>query len=170
MRAACFRLTRSLSLALALAAAGSAQAQSFSTLEERMSEREFTSAGLNKLSAEELAYLNAWLAQKASVGVSSGTQQSTPAGQSPADRVGLPPERVEGSDQVTSRLLGSFRGWTGNTEFRLENGQVWQQTGGGNLSGVSLESPEVFIEKSMFGAWYLRVEGYNTRAKVKRLR
>ena len=164
MRAACFRLTRSLSLALALAAVGSAQAQNFSSLEERMSEREFSSAGLNKLSAEELAFLNAWLAQKA-----PGTATVAAPVYSGVDRTGLPAESSGSGDRVVSSVAGTFRGWTGNTEFRLANGQVWQQTGGSNLS-VNMESPTVVIEKGMFNSWYLRVEGYNTRAKVKRLR
>lgn len=151
-----------LALALLLAtAAASVCAQSFSSLEERMSLRDFESAGLQKLSPEELAFLNRWLAER-------GLTAPPTAAAAQADRVGLAPERGS-EDAVRSRLLGSFRGWSGNTVFRLENGQVWQQTGGGALAGVSLESPTVSIERGLFGAWYLRVEGYNSRAKVKRI-
>lgn len=129
-----------------------------------MSEREFSSAGLNKLSAEELAFLNAWLAQK-TPGTATVAAPVSPG----VDRTGLPAESSGSGDRVVSSVAGTFRGWTGNTEFRLANGQVWQQTGGSNLS-VNMESPTVVIEKGMFNSWYLRVEGYNTRAKVKRLR
>ncbi len=147
---------------LLLSTSATLSAQTFSSLEERMSQRDFESAGLQKLSAEELAFLNRWLVERslsAPVTAASGS----------ADRVGLPPTASESGDRVQSRLLGSFRGWSGNTVFRLENGQVWQQTGGGELAGVNLESPGVTIEKGVFGAWYLRVEGYNSRAKVKRV-
>ncbi|ODU45030.1 hypothetical protein [uncultured Aquimonas sp.] len=155
------RATR-LALAFALAGASlSLHAQDFSSLEERMSQREFERAGLQKLSAEELAFLNRWLVDKGLTAMPAETVRN--------DRIGLPAERNAANDEVRSRLLGSFRGWTGNTVFRLENGQVWQQTDGGRLAGVNLDSPEVKIEKSLFGAWYLSVEGYNTRAKVRRL-
>lgn len=136
-------------------------AQSFSSLEERMSQRDFENSGLQKLSEEELAFLNRWLQER---GLTAATAPA-PA----ADTIGLPPARTDSGDRVQSRLMGSFRGWSGNTVFRLENGQVWQQTGGGELAGVNLESPSVTIEKGMLGAWYLRVEGYNSRAKVKRV-
>ncbi len=137
-------------------------AQTFSSLEERMSQRDFERAGLQNLSAEELAYLNRWLQERGLTAPAASTAGA-------ADRIGLAPAATGSSDRVQSRLLGSFRGWSGNTVFRLENGQVWQQTGGGTLAGVNLESPTVTIEKSLFGAWYLRVEGYNSRAKVKRV-
>lgn len=147
---------------LLLSTSATLSAQTFSSLEERMSQRDFESAGLQKLSAEELAFLNRWLVER-------GLSARVPAASGSADRVGLPPTASESGDRVQSRLLGSFRGWSGNTVFRLENGQVWQQTGGGELAGVNLESPGVTIEKGVFGAWYLRVEGYNSRAKVKRV-
>jgi hypothetical protein len=154
----------SLLLTALLACSGLAEAQRFSSLEERMSDAEFRAAGLDTLSAAQLAALNQWLTERGLVGADAS---APPADAS--DRVGLAPERGQ-SDRVSSRLMGSFRGWTGSTEFQLQNGQVWRQTGGGELAGVSLEEPEVTIEQGIFGTWYLRVEGYNSRAKVKRVR
>jgi len=148
---------------LASLAAGVTRAQEFSSLEERMSAKEFRDAGLDKLSAEELAHLNRWLRERASATVAA------PAAAPVEDRTGFPAGRNE-PDRIVSRLIGSFRGWSGNTQFRLDNGQVWQQTDDTTFGGVSLESPQVTIDKGMFGAWYLRVEGYNSRAKVKRVR
>lgn len=155
-----------LALALLLLSASAALcAQSFSSLEERMSQRDFENAGLQKLSADELAFLNRWLQER---GLSAPAANAAGVAGA-ADRIGLPPARDPSNEIVRSRLLGSFRGWSGNTVFRLENGQVWQQTDGGRLAGVNLDSPPVTIRKSLFGAWYLSVEGYNTRAKVQRL-
>lgn len=157
------RLVQTVLALLLVSSSFALPAQDFSSLEERMSQRDFESAGLQKLTAEELAFLNRWLQERGLTAPSGATASNA------ADRVGLPPERDRADQIVRSRLLGSFRGWTGNTVFRLENGQVWQQTGGDRLAGVSLDSPEVTIEKSLFGAWYLSVEGYNSRAKVKRI-
>ena len=32
------------------------------------------------------------------------------------------------TNQITSRILGEFKGWSGYTKFQLENGQIWQQS------------------------------------------
>ena len=72
------------------------------------------------------------------------------------------------TSEITSRIIGQFDGWTGKTEFRLENGQVWTQSGNGFLK-VSLNNPKVTIEKATFGGFRLSVEGYNSRVKVKRV-
>ena len=71
-------------------------------------------------------------------------------------------------NEITSRIIGQFDGWTGDTVFRLENGQVWRQSGNGFLK-VSMNNPKVTIEKAVFGGFRLSVEGYNSRVKVKRV-
>ena len=71
-------------------------------------------------------------------------------------------------NEITSRIVGQFDGWTGDTVFRLENGQVWRQSGNGFLK-VSMNNPKVTIEKAVFGGFRLSVEGYNSRVKVKRV-
>jgi hypothetical protein len=152
-------------LVLLALAAGSASAQEFSSLEERMSAKEFKEAGLDKLTPEELARLNAWLGQE----VGEVARNATPA--PPVDRRGF-----EGSgnnyDDIETRIAGEFTGWDGRDgRFVLTNGQVWQSVDpGSRLRGVKLDSPLVKIEAGAFGAWFLSVEGYNSRVKVKRVK
>ena len=153
-------------LSLALAA-GVASAQSYSTVEERMTGSEFKAAGLDKLSPEELAALNAWLQQQNSRAVAAGAVG--PAGSGYRDRNGFDdaPERRE----IVSRLVGDFKGWDGGTTFTLENGQVWQQIGPELLAGVGvMNSPRVFIKPGFVSGWKLQVEGYNSTVKVKRIK
>ncbi len=146
--------------ALALGTALPALAQSFSTVEERMSAADFHAAGLDKLSAEELAALNTWLRDH----VGDGTASTTPV----IDRTGFAPDHE--TSEVRSRLVGEFHGWDGKTTFHLENGQVWQQVGSDTWSGVKLDNPRVTIETGFLGSWRLKVEGYNTTTKVRRVR
>ena len=77
-------------------------AQSFSTLEERMTAKEFQATGLEKLSAEELAALNTWLQDHVG-GEASGS----------GDRTGFKPS-FDGQDRSTiaSRIKGTFGGWS----------------------------------------------------------
>ena len=70
--------------------------------------------------------------------------------------------------QITSRILGEFKGWSGYTKFQLENGQIWQQSNEGLLI-VRINNPTVIIKKSFFGTYNLNVEGVNSTVKVRRI-
>jgi len=72
------------------------------------------------------------------------------------------------TDQITSRILGEFKGWSGYTKFQLENGQIWQQSNEGLLI-VRINNPTVIIKKSFFGTYNLHVEGVNSTVKVRRI-
>ncbi len=75
----------------------------------------------------------------------------------------------EGPQTLTSYYDGSFTGWTGDTVFPLENGQVWKQVESGRLV-VRAERPLVTIRRGWFGAFYLKVEGSNKQIRVKRIK
>jgi hypothetical protein len=155
-------------LALVIAAsivpASTLQATSFSTLEERMSAAEFRSAGLEKLSAEELAALNAWLSN-------NGTSGSGSVAPPREDRRGLreaPTSQSRGP--INTRLIGESTGWSYGTVFRLENGQVWRSVDReSTLVGVRLTNPSVEIRQGIMGNWRLKFGDYNTSAQVERV-
>lgn len=148
-----------------LLSAATVHAATFSTLEERMSVAQFKAAGLDKLSPEELAALNAWLQGNAApTGTAAASGYAPPSD----SRIGFREEDVKGT--VVTRLDGNFTGWSGNTEFKLENGQVWQQVEQGSVRGVSLDHPMVTIEPGLLGSWKLKVEGLNATIRVKRIK
>lgn len=82
-------------------------------------------------------------------------------------------ELIEGDDdvprEIQSRLVGEFTGWRGNTEFRLENGQVWRQAGQGRLV-YTADAPLITIRRGAFSAYRLSVEGVNSSVTVRRVR
>lgn len=136
-------------------------------IEREMTPQEFKAAGLDKLSAEELAKLNQWLGRKIDTVVTEATAQAK-------DKV---EEENRGffhfgsNEPIVARMTGQFRGFAKGREFTLDNNQVWRQTDGASLVGVKLDDPEVRITPSIAGnAWYLAVKGYNTRAKVERVK
>ena len=100
----------------------------------------------------------------------SVADESTEVGSQKIDQFGN--ERIaqveDETDQITSRILGEFKGWSGYTEFQLENGQVWQQSSEGLLI-VRINNPTVTIKKSFFGTYNLNVEGVNSSIKVRRI-
>lgn len=136
-------------------------------IENQMTPEQFKAAGLDQLSPEQLENLNAWLNRTLVAETTKAARQAE--------------EKVEsenrgffdfGSNEpVTGRLQGEFRGFAKGREYRLENGQLWRQTNSASLSGVRLDSPQVTIKPSLIGStWYLTVEGYNTAAKVERIK
>lgn len=159
-------------LALLIAAAAVwAQSATFSSLEERMTAKEFRDAGLDQLSPEQLATLNAWIERNVrladpAVAAAVASGQAAPAAPAPADMTGF---ENRDRNEVVSRIVGPFKGWFGKTEFELENGQVWQQVEDDRFP-FNAESPGVTIVPGAFGSWRLKVEGSNRTTLVKRIR
>lgn len=151
------------SFAIALALALPATGAEFSSLEERMSDSEFKAAGLDKLTPEELASLNAWL-QHRTAGTAAAATYVPPS----EDRTGFR-DPVD-TDGVVSRIAGEFTGWSGDTRFTLENGQVWEQAESGSMRGISVDSPAVTIKPAFMGSWLLKVEGFNKAIRVRRVK
>jgi hypothetical protein len=169
-------------LVLAILCAAStafAQSQSFSSLEERMSAKDFRAAGLDKLSDAELAALNAWIERNVRL-ADPAVAAAVAQGQIPAAgavAAGAEPSAVESQvgfenarrEEVVSSIAGSFKGWFGKTEFALANGQVWQQVEEDRYP-MNVENPTVTIKPGAFGSWRLQVEGYNRTTPVKRIK
>lgn len=140
-------------------------AKEFSSVEEQMSSRDFKAAGLDKLSPEELAALNAWIRNNQTMGGSG-----VPYNRAQDDMIRIGFEDSEARDEITSNIIGEFKGFYSGTVLKLENGQTWQVTGG-DLSGIkSMTNPKVTIRPGLIGGWRLQVDGYNSVAKVKRIK
>jgi len=132
------------------------------TLEERMSETDFKAAGLEKLSPEQLKYLNDWIQSK-------GVAQ-----------MGAPMIKADGTSVfyaddgerqlIESSIVGVFSGWGGRTSVTLENGQVWQQTESSTKGGHRIESPNVRIKPMSMGSWLMYVDGCTCDMRVKRIK
>jgi hypothetical protein len=144
---------------LVLTAATAASAQTPSpTLEERMSQAEFHSAGLDKLSPQELQQLNGWLQSHGG----ASAQAIGPGGK--------PLFYINDADRQTveSHIAGVFSGWRGHTVFTLENGQEWQQNESGMFDAGKLESPGVRIKPMLLGSWLMYVDNCGCSVRVQR--
>lgn len=136
-------------------------------IEREMTPQEFKAAGLDKLSAEELAKLNQWLGRKIETVVTEASAQAKDKVE--AENRGF--FHFGSNEPIVARMTGQFRGFAKGREFTLDNNQIWRQTDAASLVGVKLDAPEVRITPSIAGnAWYLAVKGYNTRAKVERVK
>ncbi len=121
-----------------------------------MTEEEFASAGLDRLSSDELDVINRWLLRY--------TAQDAPELISSSPAV----QEVSRAD-VNSRIDGAFSGWNGPTRFTLQNGQVWE-TNTTRRYDYSATDPEVEITRNWMGVYRMRVVDTGQSINVRRVR
>jgi hypothetical protein len=150
-------------------------AEGFSSFEEQMTGKEFSAAGLKKLSKQELDVLNDWI-RRHSLATLDTPKSGLVTSYSKNDQHDLKSEdEDEGKEKkkerttITSTLVGKFGGWDGQTVFKLENGMIWAQADKDKFYTKDVENPVVIIEPGMFRSWRLRVEGFDEDCKVKRI-
>lgn len=136
-------------------------------IEQQMTPEQFKASGLDKLSPAELSNLNAWLNNTLEV-------ETTKAAQLAKDKVETENRgflTFGKSDPIVAKIAGEFHGFAKGRRWTLDNGQSWEQVDAASLAGVHKTDPQVKISPSLVGnAWYLQVEGYNTRASVRRIK
>ena len=134
-----------------------ATGDSFPGIEALMTAEEYSAAGIGKLTTEERAALNRWLirytAEDSQVFLNSDEQVL---------------EAVK-EQEVLSSIVPPFKGWSGKTVFRLENGQVWEQRRRGNYVHTS-GSTEVRITKNFMGFYRMELLESGKSVQVQRLK
>ena len=157
-------LRASLALALLLACGG-AFAQT--VVEKQMTPEEFKAAGLDKLSPQELANLNAWLNHT----LETETTKAAVEAKKKIEEEDRGFFHFNSDEPIVAHLTGEFRSFAKGRHYMLDNGQEWVQTDDAELSGVRLSNPEVRIKPAMVGnTWYMSVGKYNSKAQVKRVK
>lgn len=136
---------------------------------ERLTAEERKSAGLDQLTAEQLAALNVLVKRDRASGernlravVRAELREEVKQEAKAEAQVEVRKEAAEkqaAETRVLSRIVGKFGGWDGKTVFKLENGQVWRQADSAEVHYVKpVEAPAVLIEK-VFGGWRLYDQG-----------
>ena len=127
--------------------AGAAPPEMSGNIKEMMSADEFKAAGLNKLSAEELQRLDAWLQGYRQVTEQAAEKKATAR----ASRTKM--------DLIVSRVDGTFNGLTGRTIIRLEDGTVWKQANADDRYRARVtDHPAAAVIHGVFG-YKMRLEG-----------
>jgi hypothetical protein len=75
----------------------------------------------------------------------------------------------ESLESISAYVVGGFRGWSGNTQFELSNGQVWEQATPGRFDYGAADRA-VTIRRGVFGSFILSPEGLNRNVRVRRVR
>lgn len=130
---------RSLMFALTLILTGIAQAEeTFPGIEKLMTAEQFEAAGLHKLTPAEREALDRWL-----IGY---TAVDAPVMLATNEEV----QEVEQEHEIHASIEPPFKGWSGDTVFRLDNGQVWRQRLQGRMHYAG-DDTRVVIKKNFLG-------------------
>lgn len=147
-----FRHCFSLILALIIIPAFSAEDPD---IRELMTAEEFSASGLSQLSSEEIDSINTWLIRY-TADDASGVRSSSPA------------IREYLNADISSRIDGEFNGWNGPTQFRLQNGQVWETNSSRRYRYTAL-NPEVEITRNLIGIYRMRIVETGEAITVRRV-
>jgi hypothetical protein len=161
-----------LSIALAVASTCTfAQERTLEPLRDAMSEGEFKAAGLDKLSPAELAALDAWLQQRVGQQTAQAVEQAKQEGRKEVEQETRGFFDFGTAEPIASTIVGEFNGFAKGRQYTLANGQVWEQVEAVSLAGVRRTDPAVKITPSRFGnKWFMKIDGYNTAAPVRRIK
>lgn len=141
-------MKKSILICCVLASVGSLLAaepenQQFPGLKKAMTPEQYEAAGLSKLDPAERAKLDEFIKQY--VTVSNDRVATTAVDKAVAEK------RVQAPEVIQSRIVGPFTGYTGTTEFTLENGQRWAQSQRDSAYFPKIDSPPVIIVKAGLG-------------------
>lgn len=151
-------------LLVALAVAGHAQEK----FTDRLSAEEKKTVGLESLSSEQVAALNALVQRDRQQGAVQVRAQAKAElreevqaqvkaevkAQAKTEVRAEQQKQREAENRVLSRILGKYSGWDGATQFKLENGQIWRQAEPAVFYSKPVENAAVLIEK-LYGGWRL---------------
>ena len=115
-----------------------ARQKDFPGIQKLMTGEEFARAGLDRLTPEQVRALDDWLVRY-TAGEAYVVQTT-----SEQVRAAVPEFRLE------ARIVPPFSGWSGQTLFRLDNGQVWRQRIKGRYM-FSGEDTRVVITRNLLG-------------------
>ncbi len=140
-------------------------------VETLMSPQELKDTGLSTLTTAQRKSFDEWLNRYTSTVVSVALSQNTNESSAARSTESAPPRTDVSTDcapAIESNLAGDFNGWEGETVFKLDNGQIWEQAEHSYTYSYSYR-PEVTIYR-VSGGCRLKVEDEDETILVRRIR
>lgn len=170
------------------------QVSAHPSIEDLMTAEQYKAAGIDQLTDSQRQALSAWLqdyvglntavkpppvefpvpaeptdiASSTNAGV-KGTKPSSKALDKNWGFTNPPEQEPEKAARLYANLQGNFRGWTGKTMFRLDNGQVWRQRRSGRFNYRG-DARRVVISKNGLGFFEMRLLEVDRSVGVSRVK
>jgi hypothetical protein len=166
MRLELFRLSKALLIAAFLLLTShvvSLRATNDLKVEDVMTIPELVDTGVSKLTLTQRAALNRWLNRYTAAVIAVGRQSRA---EKAVQTSAVPKSSC--TPAVESTISGEFTGWEGETIFKFDNGQIWQQAEYNYTYSYSYR-PEVTIYQTSQGC-RMKVEDEDETILVRRIR
>jgi hypothetical protein len=146
-------------------------------IEKRLTAEQRRATGLDGLSTEQLALLNALLrdGEAAHIAEVEAEAKANVRAEAVRDPPTIP-EPHAGSHfiglndaPIRSRIKGDVDGWEPGYVFQLENGQQWKVLKGKMTLPKPLRSPEIVVVPGIAGRWFLQVSEDMQKPRVYRI-
>lgn len=132
------------------------------SMEQVMTPQELKESGVSGLTESQRRALNAWLNRYTKNVLQLATRR--PVEEPPTPRSTL----QSCNPAIESTISGEFEGWSGETIFKLDNGQIWEQAEYSYTYTYSYR-PEVTIYQTRSGC-RMKVEGEDETILVRRIK
>ena len=151
--------------ALGLLMANVADAKDAPKVQTLMTPEDFTASGLDKLSDAERAHLSEWLEKYREGAVVGPVVHKKQSQMTKEEKV---KHKEEKDVEIMAKVVPAFRGWSGKTVFKLDNGQTWQQRQSNKMRYNGTDS-SVVIKRNMIGKYVMEHLASGRAIGVKRI-
>ena len=121
--------------------------RSFPGLKSVMDPETYARTGLQNLSPEQRAELDAFIRDY----VAGKQKEAAEVAATEAVDHAVKERKVQPPEVIESRLLEAYGGYGPRTLFHLANGQTWRPTSGDVVTHPRVDSPRVVIYRDFFG-------------------
>lgn len=141
-------------MALVLSTASAADKNNPPNVQSLMTPEDYAASGLDKLSDAEREHLSEWVERYREGAVVGPVVHKKQSQMTEEEKV---EDKKVREAVIVAKVVPSFKGWTGKTIFRLDNGQLWQQRQNGKLLYDGSDST-VTISRNVMGKYVLKHE------------
>lgn len=141
-------------LLLNVAHASAAEKDNPPDIRTLMTPEDYAASGLDQLTDAQRKQLSEWVERYREGAVVGPVVQKPPSKMTEEEKVEAKKIREVMDADIVAKVIPAFRGWSGKTIFRLDNGQVWQQRMAGKLRYNGPDNT-VTIRRNQLGKYVL---------------
>lgn len=162
------RIPGTLLLVTGILLSSAAAAKDAPPVDTLMTPEDYKASGLDKLSDAERAHLSQWLERYREGAVIGPVVKKKPSQMDEVEKEQYKKEEQEKDKEIIAKVIPAFRGWSGKTVFRLDNGQTWQQRQASRFRYSDGDST-IIIKRNFLGKYVMKHQASGRAIGVKRI-
>ena len=155
MQVGTLRTLTILFIVLFVSGAGAADDKNPPDVQSLMTAEDYAASGLDKLSDAERKHLSEWVERYREGAVIGPVVKKKPSQMDEEEKVEYQAKKKEQEVEIVAKVIPVFRGWSGKTIFRLDNGQTWRQRTPGRFKYSGSDST-VVLTRNFLGKYIMK--------------